>query len=151
MAITSKSKRRREDADDDRILADGARLRVPMTLMDASGRRTVRVDDVLSLNRPGFRYQTDSVAQRTLDQIYNDVADLDSNRWRNPAPQSIADAGNGAKPGDRCSIDGEPGRLNEKLECVPDDGDETQDGHDERAKAYREVEAAAENAWRNPR
>jgi hypothetical protein len=63
-----------DDADDgDQIVPDGARVRVPMMLMDGLQRS---VHDAYAMNKPGYRYGTGD-AQDAREQAYSNFASVD--------------------------------------------------------------------------
>jgi hypothetical protein len=90
-----------EDDSLSNIIPNGGAVRVRMDMMDsldplqravaeAARRHELLVsdgtDDPLALNRPGFRYSTNT-AERTaadsaLDQAYQEVEERDANAWR---------------------------------------------------------------------
>ena len=150
------------DDDDDAILQDGGRLRVPLYAMDSVQRGVagpgVRVTDAfgdpgLGLRRPGFRVaQVDETARRKA------YADYDANlisAYRNDA------APPGAYPlsageGNACTINGAPGHLERKgdwLVCRPDANNHSPSSdatYDARASAYAEYDRQLADAWRSP-
>jgi hypothetical protein len=114
--------------DEDGLLRDGARYRVPATLMDGMPPR--RGDNVTSvdaaLHRPGFRFADQRAQQRVADARAAYETDL-INSWRKDADEDWGD------PGDQCTVrsggvdEGAPGhlrRINGRLVCVPDDDDD---------------------------
>src|SRR5262245_1265316 len=99
--------RRHRHDDDDRILKDGQRLRVPMTMMDhltplqrAVAQSSTRVTDsqggIVGLHRPGFRI----AAQDSPVHDARYAADL-TNRWCRPhADECPICNGDGSVPSD---------------------------------------------------
>ena len=159
------TKKRRTDDDDEegkpwglRVLRDGERMRVPMTMIDSTGRSVLddhapRVNDPAAVHRPGFHVTADQAAMDRVEAAYAEVDARDANAWRNPAPVGAGSAEFvGQQEGDHCTIDGAPGHLRRaggELVCVPDTSqDDALPGEDERDRAYREVALRDENAWR---
>src|SRR6516162_11337923 len=82
-----------EEEQDDGIVADGARVRVPMWAMDALQRDVAQhagkplvtdgTGNPLALHRPGFRYSTDMAQRQAADaalaQAYQEVEQRDAN------------------------------------------------------------------------
>jgi len=180
------TKKRRTDDDDEegkpwglRVLRDGERMRVPMTMIDSTGRSVLdshapRVNDSASVHRPGFHLTADQAAMDERDRAYREVDLRDENAWRNPTPtgagsaefvgqqqvprtptwQQVPRTPTQRQEGDLCTIDGAPGhlqRVDGELVCVPDSSQDALPGEDERDRAYREVALRDENAWRNAR
>jgi hypothetical protein len=56
----------------------------------------------------------------------------------------------GQQPGDVCTINGAPGHLNNKLECVPDNQDALPT-RDTREAAYTAYDAEMSERWRTAR
>jgi hypothetical protein len=153
---------RHDDDDDafgpDGLLKDGRRSRVPMLLKDGSTveledwqreiiyAHRVGLSDAADLHRPGPRFSTDEAALDAKQAAYLEmVRDLD---YRTAPKPPAALAPRGQQPGDVCTINGAPGHLNHRLECVPDrhdavprtmDATESQRIKDE---AYAEMVAA---------
>jgi hypothetical protein len=69
-------------------------------------------DVAASMHRPGPRFATD---RAHVDAVYFDEKQKLMDAWREP----VADV-RGQKPGDQCTIDGQPGHLDHRLQCVPD-------------------------------
>ena len=68
-----------------------------------------------------------------------------SDAWRSPTHD--------AREGDLCTINGAPGHLNNKLECIPDKRDAitiTTPATDACEVAYHEYCDRLFNAWKNP-
>jgi hypothetical protein len=99
--------------------------------------------DGLQLHKPGFRRVTDSAALERVRQAYNDVDAAAANAWRSDASGSFR----GQQAGDLCTVNGAPGHLNDKLECVPDRRQDAA-AFDAKAAAYAEYDREMENAWR---
>lgn len=122
-----------DDAFDERgLLRDGKRTYVSLMMkdsltplqraiaQDAATRRGF--DDSQAKQQPGPVFADRSAAR----QAYEDAKAEAQDAWRNPAPDAVR----GQKPGDVCTINGAPGHLNARLECVPD----RQDAADRRRK-----------------
>jgi hypothetical protein len=164
------TRRNTEDEDDsgfDRngILRDGAVTRVRLVMRDGAinpnllphqhGKamhqtedavaRRFGLSDGLQLHKPGFRRVTDAAALERVQQAYANVDAAAANAWRSDASGSFR----GQQAGDQCMINGAPGHLNDKLECVPD---RRQDAAtvDAKAAAYEAYDREMANAWRNP-
>ena len=119
--------------DDDDILRDGQRLVVPMNARDGMSplQRAVAEDvaarsspvlDALGgttrLHQPGPRYVRDQAdARERVEQARAEWIREMCDAWRTPDADSEL---RGQQPGDQCTINGAPGHLNERLECVPD-------------------------------
>jgi hypothetical protein len=80
------TKRRRTDDDDEegkpwglRVLRDGERMRVPMTMIDSTGRSVLdshapRVNDSAAVHhQPGFHFTADQAAMDERDRAYREV------------------------------------------------------------------------------
>lgn len=88
-----KRKRDEDDDDDRRIVPDGGRVRVPVTLMDGDQReRAAFVDAVihreldqpdLSMHRPGFRY-ADADSAAVADAAWHERNRRLSDAWKQP-------------------------------------------------------------------
>jgi hypothetical protein len=150
--------------DDDGVLKDGQRLR---TLMYDSAQREVvehfarlraedaakrfGLNDALDLHRPGQRF-ADADARAQVEAVYQDEKRKLQSAWQTPV-------GRGAQPGDQCTINGAPGHLNHRLECVPDKP-ERQDAVPRvmdataaqriRDAAYEQSVRELTEAWRKP-
>jgi hypothetical protein len=125
--------------DDDDMLQDGGRRLVPLMLKDAAGRDTgevvqverwqadaiwasrFKLDDGAALHRPGPRYCSDAGNDAKAEAYVDGVREM-CDAWKNPPAESNTGSGEfrGARPGDKCTINGQPGHLNHRLECVPD-------------------------------
>jgi hypothetical protein len=159
-----------EEEKEDGVLKDGQSLRVPMWAMDSVQRAVGKeaptskllVDDgtgnSLNLHKPGFRYSTNAAERAAADvaltEAYEarELADREDYRSHDDHPlnQNTRGLSPSRKEGDRCSIDGQRGRLqlvNGALQCLPDHSN-AQTVTDERALAYAEYDREAENAWR---
>jgi hypothetical protein len=73
-------------------------------------------------------------------QVYQDEKRKLQDAWRQP----IADI-RGQQPGDKCTINGAPGHLNERLECVPDQ--RRQDSMPPRSMSVADAQAIRDRAW----
>jgi hypothetical protein len=146
--------RERNDDDDDLILRDGERLRVPMVMMDSWQREMVdrfaRLHDGAGNavgRRPGF--VVDAAAGRDLsfyDQYDAEVGEA----WRSPQIGTGEREFVGQREGDLCTINGNRGhlRVNKdrgRLVCVPDEPSRDT-MHDEREAAYEEYQNRIQNA-----
>jgi hypothetical protein len=113
---------------DDPMLRDGQTLRVPMTMRDSMSemqrsvadhkmaRERFGLNDALDLHRPGQRFSTDAAARARVEEARAEGIREMCDAWKNPP---VADQ-RGQRPGDQCTIDGQPGHLNHRLECLPD-------------------------------
>jgi hypothetical protein len=161
---------RYDDYDDDSVfdenglLKDGRRMRVSVMMRDSASdvQRAVAEDAVarrfglrhaLDLHQPGPRFCTDAAANAECARAYAEMCDEMQNAWRTPA----ADAGGPRcqKPGDQCTINGAPGHLNERLECVPDrqDARPVYDAAEScriKAAAYQQMVDEMTSAWKGP-
>jgi hypothetical protein len=72
------------------------------------------VTDAFDAHRPGQRFATDA-ARAEVEAVYQDEKRKLQDAWRTPTTDV-----RGQKPGDQCTIDGQPGHLNHRLECIPD-------------------------------
>jgi hypothetical protein len=155
-----------QEEGNDGILRDGQSVRVALYMKDGSinprftatqrGKaasqqtedavaRRFGLSDGLQLHKPGFRRVTDAAALERVQQAYANVDAAAANAWRSDASGSFR----GQQAGDQCMINGAPGHLNDKLECVPD---RRQDAAtvDAKAAAYEAYDREMANAWRNP-
>jgi hypothetical protein len=135
---------RRHDDDDDvfderGLLKDGARARVPLMMRDSlsevqrsvmadgearDSARRLGLNDSLALHRPGQRFCTDEAARARVEEVYQDEKRKLQDAWRQPVANSVGSHEfRGQQPGDQCTINGPPGHLNHRLECVPDKED----------------------------
>ena len=127
----------RHDDDDDAfdefgVLRDGRSVRVSMQMRDAAmadgeardAAQRFGLSDAMDMHRPGQRLCTDAAARNAVEQARAEGIKEDENAWRTPAANSETGFGSsefrGARPGDQCTINGAPGHLNHRLECVPD-------------------------------
>jgi hypothetical protein len=157
----------REIEDDDPVLRDGQRIIVPLNMCDSKQREVsehfahLRADDALAQHRPGPRYVVDEAVRAHVEEVYQDEKRKLQDAWRTPAANSETGVGSGefrdARPGDQCSLDGAPGHLNHRPECIPDRQDSAPPGTmtaDAAQKikdaAWLESVRADENAWRGP-
>jgi hypothetical protein len=112
----------------------------------ADAARAFGLNDALALHRPGPRRCTDGYDVR--EEVYQDEKRKLQDAWRRP----ISDASGGGRdpqPGDQCMIDGQPGHLNHRLECVPDRED-AMSAMDARERAYQDSKRELQDAWRGP-
>ena len=154
------------------ILRDGKSTRVSVMMRDAAMsplQRSVMADglrrdaarrlglaDAAALHKPGQRFCTDEAARARVEEVYQDEKRKLQDAWRKP----VADAAGeflGARPGDKCTLDGQPGHLDHRLRCVPDDKQDSvprrmkpEDAQAIRDAAYEESVLRDENAWRGP-
>jgi hypothetical protein len=160
---------RDDDVFDDRgLLRDGKTYRVPLILRDADTlspvQREVLADVAMrdaALHRPGPRFCTDAAANDAKAQAYAESVEELTTAWQRKPVDSESGFGSGEfrgqQPGDVCTINGQPGHLNHRLECVPDrqhdsvprmmDAATAQAIRDE---AWLASVEADENAWRGP-
>jgi hypothetical protein len=161
--------------DDDEMLQDGGRRLVPLMLKDAAGNDTgevvqverwqadaiwasrFKLDDGAALHKPGPRYCTDQAGLDAKAEAYADGVREMCDGWKNPPAESNSGSGEfrGARPGDKCTVNGAPGHLNHRLECMPDKHRDavprTMDAADaQRIKdeAYRQYCDELVNAWK---
>ncbi|HMF29764.1 MAG TPA: hypothetical protein VKE42_13380 [Candidatus Cybelea sp.] len=69
--------------DDDEIIRNGGKIRVPMMMMDSS--RTVAIDygdDPPAAHRPGFRRAADPAMRDASDKAYDAMLKRMSNAWK---------------------------------------------------------------------
>jgi hypothetical protein len=161
--------------DEDGVLRDGARVRVPVFLMDGADawrqdmHQHFAAQDAaqptfdVAAHRPGFRDSRSVEQLDALEKIYQQHDAEESERWRNPP--SVHDAGVALRvsPGARATSvlraggrgEGSPGHLrfvNGKLLCVPDNP--RQDSKPTRDAVQREYELydlEASQQYRNAR
>jgi hypothetical protein len=167
-----------EEDDADGILQPNRILRVPMMMRDSmsplqrsvadakmardAAKQRFGLDDALALHKPGQRFCTDQTARARVEQARAEGIREMCDAWqRKPNVNSETGVGShelrGQQPGDQCTINGAPGHLNHRLECIPDkrqdavprvmDAAESQRIKDQ---AYREMVDDLTNAWRKP-
>jgi hypothetical protein len=156
--------RRIEEEDDDAgVLQPNRILRVPMMMRDSAQREVAEhfqrlrtedaakrfgLSDALDLCRPGQRF-ADADARARVEEVYQDEKRKLQSAWQTPVAR-------GAQPGDQCTINGAPGHLNHRLECVPDKEDSvprtmTADAAQRiRDAAYEQSVRELTEAWRKP-
>jgi hypothetical protein len=138
-----------DNLDENDILRDGQRLRVPMLMRDhlTPLQRAVATPFDASLHRPGFRYAADYTPRReALDQYIRDI----SNAWRPRDAEPPDTYPLSAGEGSACTINGAPGTLQREgdwLICRPAPADPATDP---RVAAYRDYCDGLTNAWRTP-
>jgi hypothetical protein len=130
--------------DDDDILRDGQRLVVPMNMRDGMSelQRAVAEDKA----RRGIGLAD---ARAYVEQVYQDEKRKLQDAWRTTNVR-------GQQPGDQCTTDnGEPGHLNHRLECVPDQREDsvprvmtTDQAQAIKDAAYAQMVNELQNAWR---
>jgi hypothetical protein len=161
--------------DEHGVLKNKRSARVPMMMRDGlsdlqrsvrDATASLRVVDAfgnsgLALNKPGARYLTagkhtsdhaalvmrDHERREARDQY---IADLTSAWQRKPAATAEA---HGAQEGDQCTINGQPGRLDAKLECIPDkrqDAMTMDEAQKIKDAAWLKSVQELEGAWRKP-
>jgi hypothetical protein len=126
--------------DDDDILRDGQRLRVPMMMRDhltplqraVLDHNTVVVDDSgdTALNRPGYRYIQ---GMDRSEEARNDYIRDTMNAWRSPPPTPPTAPPTGTVPNDT------PPRFMDAVQA-----------EEIRHKAYQDYVARLCDAWRTP-
>jgi hypothetical protein len=150
---TKKSKQ-----DDNNILSDGERLVVPLYLMDSAGQKTVRLDDVSSLHRPGFRFPADAKQTAALDEAYA-AADRDTlqcscgpdrlipvkSKSGNAVLDAYADRDAHDEQAWRAGLTREDDTTQEFIGSQSQDGTNKMDARD---AAYRLSDWESSNAWR---
>jgi hypothetical protein len=150
-----------DDAFDERgLLKDRHTTRVPLMMRDGMSPiqravmedKAARVgfDDSAARHQPGPVHCDAAGIERKAEAYRQMCAEL-QDAWRTPS----ADADlRGQKPGDACSINGAPGRMNARLECVPNRRDAVHDAAEGRRikqEAYDAMCRDMVNAWKNPR
>ena len=131
--------------DDDDILRDGQRLVVPMNMRDGMSelQRAVAEDKARRADGIGL-----ADARAYVEQVYQDEKRKLQDAWRTTSVR-------GQQPGDQCTIDGQPGHLNHRLECIPDQREDsvprvmtTDQAQAIKDAAYNAMVRELENAWR---
>src|SRR5262249_36956834 len=78
-------RRDRDDDDDDYVLKDGERVRVPMLVRDSA---TTAIDycstDPLAAHRPGFRRAADAGVRDASERAYREMVARSTGEWRTP-------------------------------------------------------------------
>src|SRR5262245_50605884 len=129
--------------DDDEVLRDGQTMRVPMMMRDGVG-----FTDSLAQHRPGQRFSVDAAARARVEQARAEGIKEMCDAWKNPPDVR------GQQPGDQCTINGAPGHLNHRLECIPDKRQDSVPVHDAAAgqrikdEAYAEMCRELTEAWK---
>jgi hypothetical protein len=163
-----------EDAFDERgLLKDGRRFRVPLMMRDGDSvspmQREVMADkamrdaakrfglsDALALHKPGQRFCTDAAGLDAKAEAYADSVEELTTAWQRKPSEDLSGEFRGQQPGDQCTINGQPGHLNHRLECVPDKRDSiprrmtADEAQPIRDAAWSESVRELENAWRGP-
>lgn len=121
--------------DDDDVLRDGETRRVPMMMRDGVG-----FTDSLAQHRPGQRFSTDQAANDARQRAYEESVRELQDAWKNPPGVR------GQQPGDQCTIDGQPGHLDHRLQCVPDKP-ERQDAAVPRSMTADAAQKIKDEAW----
>ena len=151
---------------EDDVIPDGGRLRVSMMMRDGMSemQRSVAdakamrdaakrfgLRDAADLHRPGPRFTTDQAARARVEQARAEWIDEMTTAWQR---QPAADV-RGQMPGDQCTIDGQPGHLDHRLRCVPDERQDSvprtmslADAQRMRDEAYRQYCDELVNAWK---
>jgi hypothetical protein len=146
-----------DNLDENDILRDGQRLRVPMMMRDhltplqraVLDHNTVVVDDCgdTALNRPGYRFirgMDRTAVHEAFDQYCRDTAEAWQGRDADTGRYPLS-----AGEGSACTINGAPGTLQREsdyLVCRPTAA--TPGDADPRAAAYRDYCDRLTNAWR---
>ena len=133
--------------DENGLLRDGARYRVPMMMRDGDSTPLQRAVAAAQARRADGVTLED--ARRHVEEVYLDEKRKLQDAWRTTTTVR------GQQPGDQCTINGAPGHLNEQLECIPDKREDsvprvmTADAA-QRIKdaAYNAMVRELENAWR---
>jgi hypothetical protein len=134
--------------DDGGPLRDGQGIRVPLNMRDSDTlspmQREVMADKAARLRaedataRLAPRYTTAPVDAR--EAAYRAMVDEMTTAWQRTP---VADV-RGQREGDKCTINGAPGHLNAKLECVPD---KRQDSAPRRAMTMDEMQRIKDAAY----
>ena len=144
-----------DENDENRLLKDCQRLRVPLTMMD-SVQKSVYADALSrhpSLYKPGYRFATDSAAKARVNDALAEYDREISERYKHTNDQG---------EGSPCkSPTGEAGiwqTVAGKMVCTPQNAartsdrkllDEGWDAGDDREQAYREYDQMLQDAWRS--
>jgi hypothetical protein len=166
---------RLDDDDDafgpDGCLRDGKSTRVSVMMRDAAMtplQRAIAEDTArrpsgvvfgdgsdLARHRPGPRRCADAAARDAVEQARAEwIAEM-CDAWRKPIADVSGEA-RGQRPGDQCTINGAPGHLNHRLECIPDKRQDAVPSMSVdaaqalRDAAYEESVRREENEWRGP-
>ncbi|HMF29322.1 MAG TPA: hypothetical protein VKE42_11155 [Candidatus Cybelea sp.] len=79
------ARRHPDDDDDDYVLKDGERVRVPMLVRDSA---TTAIDycstDPLAAHRPGFRRAADAGVRDASERAYREMVARSTGEWRTP-------------------------------------------------------------------
>jgi hypothetical protein len=161
---------------EDDVLPDGGRLTVPMMLLDGTvaeledWQRAIvwahrfGLNDAADLHRPGPRRCSDE-GTAAKAKAYQQMCDALQDAWKQLPPTPPAEprvnvtgygsgGGRGQMPGHQSTINGQPGHLNHRLECVPDRQDSVPrtmslaDAQAIRDAAYRQYCDELVNAWK---
>jgi hypothetical protein len=152
-----------DDAFDERgLLKDGRTARISMQMRDAAltprsiaqdAARRFGLRDAADLYAPGPRFCTDAAGLERKAEAYRQMCTELCDAWRTPATD--AGGSRGQRPGDQCTINGAPGHLNERLDCVPDRHDarpvyDAAEGRRIKAAAYQQMVDEMTSAWKGP-
>jgi hypothetical protein len=165
--------RRIEEEDDAAgVLKPNRVLRVPMMMRDSAQRevaehfqrlrtedaaRSFGLDDALALHKPGQRFVVDAAARARVEQARADGIKEMCDAWQRKPVADVSGELRGAQSGDVCTIDGAPGHLNHRLECIPDKRQDSMprsmtmdQAQAIRDRAYEESVRELTEAWRKP-
>ena len=172
------------------IIPDGGKLRVPLMMRDGmsptqravAADKAARFDDSQAKHGPGPIYCDRSAARAAYEAMRAELSDAwkTLTRRKRKAKQydpfgrevgtyeeeeeddAASIAYRGQRQGDQCTIDGAPGHLNAKLECVPDPARITRVKYDAaprtidaatsrriKKEAYDQMCAEMRDAWRD--
>jgi hypothetical protein len=137
------------------IMRDGIAMRVPLQMRDAS-----RLTIDASLHRPGFRVGDTDVRdarQQANDEYLHDL----TNAWKSQESKvsgfGSTEFRSAQQEGAVCTINGFPGHINSKGECIADPPDQPErlpvkldaNAHRSRmAQTYDAYDRELTNAWR---
>jgi hypothetical protein len=132
-----------DDFDENGVLKDGRRMRVPMMMMDSDDR--VRVTDMFGgqsgLGRPGFRLLNDDAARALRDQAYAAYDQHLTDAWRTPAIDAAGEGAAVRRP-DATTTDKPRSKQNAGADAF---------SMDARQAAYQKYDEEAQQAWRYAR
>jgi hypothetical protein len=144
------------------MLRDGSTVDLEPWQADVIHAHRLGLDDGLALHKPGPRYCTDAGNAAKAEAYADGVREM-CDAWRKPVADPNSGTGygsgefRGARPGDKCTINGAPGHLNHRLECVPDQRRDavprTMDAADAqriRDAAWLEMCRDLEDGWKGP-
>jgi hypothetical protein len=146
--------------DENGILRDGARWRVPMRMMDSFQR-----DVAKHFSQPGFTRGPTTVRD-TRNTLYDEYDSQISSLWKNPPTGAGSHGQRGPQVGTICTVkggggdlgpEGAPGhwtRAGDELICIADDRVTDRNTADHAAvmdQRYAAYDADLANAWRRAR